>query len=189
MGSEMCIRDRRHFGRTPRQLAREAREARSMGDMLPSEFLDHVMGLLPDVRTFYEVALLGALSPNARVAALQHSSVEAMAKAADAVVLESRAEAELPRAVNAVSLLDDVSDCRSVPPPLTPSPAPAVAALRAHPSAQPRKELCANHARWGKKTYKCLTPSTCKMQHVIVPGPPSSSPSAPASGNGRAGGQ
>ena len=60
----------RHFGRTPRQLAREAREARSLGDRLPSEFLDHLTGLLPDIKLFYEVALLDALPPNARVAAL-----------------------------------------------------------------------------------------------------------------------
>ena len=159
-----------------------------MGDMLPSEFLDHVMGLLPDVKTFYEIALLDALSPNARVAALQHSDVLSMARAADAVVLESRAEAELPRAINAVSLLDDDSDFRAVPPPLTPAPAPVVAAVRAPPAAQTKKELCATHARWGKKAFKCLSPSSCRMRHNTIPRP-SPSPSASAPGNGRAGGQ
>ena len=92
----------RHFGRTPRQLAREAREARSMGDKLPSEFLDHLMSLLPDVKTFYEVALLDALPSNARVAALGHTDVRSMALAADAVVLENRASAEHDRPVAAV---------------------------------------------------------------------------------------
>ena len=172
----------RHFGRTPRQLAREARESRSMGDKLPSEYLDHIMGLLPDVRTFYEIALLDALSPNARVAALQHSGtgVEAMARAADAVVLESRAEAELPRSVNALSLLDDEFDGPSGPPPISPT----VAAV-----ARPQRKsdaLCGQHARWGKKAYKCQSPSTCRMSKIIFPKPASSS-SAP--GNGKAGGQ
>ena len=84
----------RHFGRTPRQLARELRESRSLGDKLATEFLDHVKGLLPDVRTLFVVVLLDALPPNARVAALQHSSVEDMARAADSVILENRADAE-----------------------------------------------------------------------------------------------
>ena len=172
----------RHFGRTPRQLAREARESRSMGDKLPSEYLDYIMGLLPDVKTFYEIALLDALSPNARVAALQHSGVEAMARAADAVVLESRVEAELSRSVNAVSLLDYFSDSPSGPPPISPT----VAAV----SRPPRKSdsLCGQHARWGKKAYKCQAPSTCRMSKIIFPKPASTS-SATVPGNGKAGGQ
>ena len=174
----------RHFGRTPRQLAREAREARALGDRLPSEFLDHIMGLLPDVRMFYEIALLDALPQNARVAALQHSSVEAMARAADAVMLENRAEAEASRAVNAISLLDDELDSRPVPPP----PAPVVAAVAK--TSRKSDSLCGTHARWGKKAFKCQSPSTCRMSKIICPRPTSSSSSsATASGNGRAGGQ
>ena len=140
----------RHFGQTPRQLARQAREARTLGDKLPSEFLDHVMGLLPDITTFYEIALLDALPANARVAALQHSTPLAMARAADAVVLESRAELDSARqSVSALSLLDDelVAD-RSFPPPLTPTSAPAVAAVGRD---RPKKDLCSTHARWGKR--------------------------------------
>ena len=177
----------RHFGKTPRQLAREAREARSLGDKLPSEFLDHVMALMPDVRTFYEIALLDALPSNARVAALQHSSVEAMARAADAVVLESRAEAESPRSVSAVAspLLDD-DVFHPGPPPLTPTSAAVAAVSRSSTPAPAKKELCSTHARWGKKAFKCLAPSTCKMRNITIPRP---SPSAAASGNGRAGGQ
>ena len=161
MGSEMCIRDS-HFGRTPRQLAREAREARSLGDKLPSEFLDHLMALLPDVKTFYEIALLDALPANARVAALQHSAVLDMARAADAVVLESRAELEASSAVNALSLLDDdlVVD-RTMPPPLTPAPAVAAVgrfgaqASASRESQQKKKDsLCFTHSRWGKEAYR-----------------------------------
>ena len=105
------------------------------------------MGLLPDVRIFYEVALLDALPPNARVAALQHSTVEAMARAADAVMLENRAESEASRAASAVSLLDDEWDSRSVPAPLTPTVAAVAKPLKKSDS------LCSSHARWGKKTY------------------------------------
>ena len=65
-----------------------------MGERLPSEYLDHLDGLLPDPKKLFEVYLLDALPPNARVAALQHSSIRDMARAADAVILESRAEAE-----------------------------------------------------------------------------------------------
>ena len=181
----------RHFGRTPRQLAREAREARSLGDKLPSEFLDHLMALLPDIKTFYEVALLDALPSNARVAALQHTGVRDMAQAADAVVLESRAELESSRAsVSALSLLDDAVDGdRAMPAPLTPSP---VVAAMGRDRPAPRKDLCSAHARWGKKTYKCQAPSSCRMSKIIAPRPSaasSSSSQAAAPGNGRAGGQ
>ena len=64
------------------------RETRSLGDKLPTEFLDHIVALLPDVRTLYEVALLDALPANARVAALQLTDVYDMARAADAVVMD-----------------------------------------------------------------------------------------------------
>ena len=95
----------RHFGRTPRQMARDLREARSLGDQLPSEFLDHAMSLLPDVKAYFEIILLDALPPNARVAALNHTDLRAMALAADAVVMENRAAAEVDRATAAVSAL------------------------------------------------------------------------------------
>ena len=172
----------RHFGKTPRQLAREFRDARSLGDRLPSEFLDYLLGLIPDFMTVVEVALLDALPVNARVAALQHKDVRSMALAADAVVLETRAssEASLP-SVNSLSLLDDdvapSPMVHQMPPPLIPQ----VAAVQ---HKKPRKSdgLCSNHARWGKETYKCLSPNSCKMRSVLKP--PPSRPSA--SGNGKA---
>ena len=163
----------RHFGRTPRQLAREAREARSLGDKLPSEFLDHLMSLLPDIKMFYEVALLDALPANARIAALGHADVRSMALAADAVVLEARATAELDRPVAAVAAV-------SVP---QEHDVEVAAVSRTNKPAQ-KSSLCSAHARWGKETYKCLAPSTCKMRSVIRP-----RPAPPASGNGKAGGQ
>ena len=177
-----------HFGRTPRQNARELRETRSMGDRLPSEFLDHVLGLLPDVKTYFEIILLDALPPNARVAALQHTDLRAMARAADAVVLENRAEAEASQpvpAINAISLLDDdVVGGSPIPPPLTPT----VAAVARDPRARKSDSLCPTHARWGKKAYKCQSPSTCRMSRVIFPKPAANTTTA-ASGNGKAGGQ
>ena len=142
------------------------------------------MGLLPDVRTYFEVTLLDALPANARVAALQHTDLFDMARAAEAVVLENRAEAESSHlqatsSVNALSLLD--SDCDGVvPPPMAPTVA-AVARPR-HPQKK-SDSLCANHARYGKETYKCQSPSTCRMRGVIKPRPETS-----ASGNGPAGG-
>ena len=174
----------RHFGRTPRQLAREYRESRSVGDKLASEFLDHIVGLVPDIKTLHEVVLLDALPANARAAALQHSDLHAMARAADAVLLESRADAEAARSVptatlNSLSLLDgDTDGDQSLP--LTPT----VAALGSRPPYKKTSTLCAVHARWGKETWKCLTPATCKMSKVIAPKPP-----APAPGNGKAGGR
>ena len=148
------------------------------------------MGLLPDFKTFFEVVLLDALPPNARVAALQHSEVRAMARAADAVVLENRAAAESDRslvpAVNSLSLLDgDFDGDASVP--LVPQPSPQVSAVGRSDPRPPYKKtdtLCAVHAHWGKEAYKCLS-RTCKMRSQIKK-PPTSSP---ASGNGGAGGR
>ena len=190
----------RHFGRTPRQLAREFRDTREIGERLPSEFLDHLHGLLPDVppaAKIFEVYLLDALPPNARVAALQHSNIHAMARAADAVVLENRASSDSFPAVNQLSLLDDDVDAagkRDFTPSLPPVPAPLVAAVSrgGHPSAAPsgRKSdnLCLNHARWGKETHRCLKPQSCRMRRVLRPKPPQ--PSAqPAPGNAPAGGR
>ena len=175
----------RHFGQTPRQKARDFREARSMGEKLPTEFLDHLEALLPDVKALFEVALLDALPANARVAALQHSGARAMAIAADAVVLENRAAQACDRvsaSVNSMSLMDrDLESPSACPAPL--SPAPAVAAVGRAP---PRDSLCQNHRRWGRETYKCLAPASCKMRSVLKPRP-TPSPSA-ASGNGKAGG-
>ena len=181
----------RHFGQTPQQQARECREARSLGDKLPTEFLDHLEALLPDVRVLFEVILLDALPDNARVAALQFSDVRAMATAADRVVQENRAAAASDRAVAAVqslSLLDSAVDGGA--PPLLPSLAPAVAAVgrdrrpQQHQRSADSANLCSNHKRWGRETYKCLAPSSCKMRGVLKP-----RPTASASGNAKAGGQ
>ena len=175
----------RHFGKTPRQLAREYRDTRSLSDRLPSEHLDHLMALLPDVRAMHEVYLLDALPDNARVAALQHTDLRAMALAADAVVLESRASSE-HSAVNSVSILDSELDGACSSPPLTPSV--AAVGRDSRPAAKKSDSVCSNHKRWGKETFKCLAPSSCKMRGVICPRPPPSQQS-PASGNGKAGGR
>ena len=181
----------RHFGRTPRQLAREARDTRVLGDRLPSEFLDHYVGFLPDVKTLYEVALLDALPANARVAALQHTDVYAMARAADAVMLENRAEAESPRAlqasVNSLSLLD--GDLQYDHPVLPLTPTVSAVSRNTRPPLKKTDTLCAIHARYGKEAYKCQSPSSCKMRNILMPRPPAPSPSSAVSGNGAAGGQ
>ena len=178
----------RHFGRTPRQLARELRDTRSMGDMLATELLDHLYGLLPDVKVLFEVILLDALPANARVAALQHSNVRAMARAADEVILENRAAAECVRpAVSSLSLLDgDLDSSDAFQQPLLPQAAPAVAAVSRGPRPPFKKTetLCAVHNRYGKEAYKCMSPRSCRMHNIIKPRPASS-----ASGNGKAGSQ
>ena len=179
----------RHFGRTPRQLARELRDTRSVGDMLATELLDHMYGLLPDVKTLFEVILLDSLPANARAAALQHSEVRAMAEAADAVILENRAAAESVRpAVSALSLMDDDLDAGDhFQQPLVPQSAPVVAAVSRgqRPPFKKTDTLCAVHNRYGKEAYRCMSPKSCKMKDIIRPRPQGSS----ASGNGKAGGQ
>ena len=144
-----------------------------MGDNTPSEILAHIRGLLPDVDVLYEVVLLDLLPPNARDAALQHSSLDSMAAAADLIVAENAVAASLP----AVSELaaPDSSDDRVV----------SVAAVAAPSSAG----LCRVHARYGKAAYRCSSPSTCRMKNIIRQRPPAPSPasSSSSSGNARAG--
>ena len=194
----------RHFGRTPRQLARQLLGTKTLGDKLPSELLDHCLALPPDVKVLFEVIVLDALPANARVAALQHSDVFSMARAADAVVLENRALAESDRVTSSVSALN-LSVCDEFDP-LGPASLPrddfappqrdplAAAVSRpaswrrsGPPQAAPSSDgLCSNHARWGRDTYKCLKPTSCKMRTVLAQRPPAP---APAPGNGRAGGR
>ena len=177
----------RHFGRTPHQLAREFRDTRSLGDRLPSELVDHLQSLLPDVNALYEVMLLDSLPPNARDAALQHSGLAAMSAAADQVVLGNRAAAASESAVASLSV-NAASVDTSLPPPCCHDHLQSVSAVSRGPGPRPRKpDLCQVHARYGKKAFKCAAPASCKMQHVICPRPPSATPAA--SGNGNAGGQ
>ena len=177
----------RHFGRTPRQMARDLREARSLGDQLPSEFLDHAMSLLPDVKAYFEIILLDALPPNARVAALNHTDLRAMALAADAVVMENRAAAEVDRAtaaVSALSLQPEHFDSDHQFSEVAASPAVAAVARHQKPGSQKKSDLCFVHKRWGKEAYRCVAPNHCKMRGIIKP-----RPAPPASGNARAGSQ
>ena len=131
---------------------------------------------------------MDALPPNARVAALQHSGIHAMARAADEVMLESRStnsDRQLP-AVNSLSLLDgELDGAAAFPAPLAPSP--SVSAV-ARPTPAKKSDLCQIHARYGKDSYKCAAPSSCKMKNILRPRPPAPSASS-ASGNAKAGGQ
>ena len=166
----------KHFAKTPRDLVRELRELRSLGDNTPSEILAHIRGLMPDPDVMFEVVLLDLLPPNARDAALQHSTLDAMAAAADLIVAENAVAANNP----SISSVDAVVDGGAV-----------VAAAAATP------DLCSTHARYGKAAYKCSSPATCRMKNIIRQRPSSSrssaSSSAPASaaasGNSRAGGR
>ena len=168
----------KHFAKTPRDLARELRELRSLGDSTPSEILAHIRGLLPDPDVLFEVVLLDLLPSNARDAALQHSTLDAMAAAADLIVAENQVAASLP-AVSAIS-----SEASSD----GPSQAlPVAAAITSSP------DLCPVHARYGRAAYRCANPASCRMKNVIRQRPSSSASSSstlsPASGNSRAGGR
>ena len=152
----------RHFGHTPQQMARDLRETRALGDRLPSELLDHLRSLLPDVNVLFEVIMLDTLPANARVAALQHTDVDVMAAAADRVVLGNPAALNNPeQSVNAMSFpMDDLLSTLAPPfvpqhlqgaypavpaPPATPLVAAATKISR--PPYKRTDTLCAVHAR------------------------------------------
>ena len=159
---------------------------------MPSDMLEHIYGLLPDPAVIYEIIFLDLLPPAAKDAALQHSSLPAMAAAADKIVLEGSpasavaAVAEVSSAAAALAL-DEIS---------------AVSSTRGQPRGRDRDRdrppralrfLCSNHARWGRNSFRCADPSTCHMKDLVRPRqlpqdqPSSSSRAAP--GNGRAGRQ
>ena len=154
----------KHFAKTPRDLARELRELRSLGDSTPSEILAHMRGLMPDPDVFFEVVLLDLLPANARDAALQHSSLDAMAAAADLIVAENQVAATMP-SVSGISLsdvdLDGVGQAQA-----------SVAAVA---------DLCPVHARYGKAAYRCSAPASCRMKNIIRQRPATSSSSASSS--------
>ena len=155
----------RHFAKTPRDLARELRELRSLGDNTPTEILAHMRGLMPDPDVFFEVVLLDLLPANARDAALQHKTLDAMAAAADLIVAENAVAAAAP-AVASISAIDTVDSVNAV--------------------ASPSQDLCQVHAKYGKAAYRCANPSSCRLKNFIRQRPPSARPS-PAQGNAKAG--
>ena len=163
----------KHFAKTPRDLARELRELRTLGDNTPSEILAHIRGLLPDPDVLFEVILLDLLPANARDAALQHKSLDAMAAAADLIVAENAVAAN-SLTVSSAQVNDD--DC-------APGAVVAAAVSAATPS-----DLCVVHARFGKAAYKCASPATCKMKNFIRQRP-APRPATQAPGNSRAGGR
>ena len=181
----------RHFDKTPRDRARECRRLESLGDMMPTDMLEHIYGLLPDPKVIYEIIFLDLLPPAAKDAALQHSTLSAMATAADKIVIEgsstgaaaSAAVAEVSASVAAIAL-DDVAAV-SVPDRRQSS--------RPRDSRPPRalRFLCSTHARWGRNAFRCSDPSSCHMRELVRPRqvPDSSSTPRPAQGNGRAGRQ
>ena len=192
----MCLDLIRHFDKTPRDHAREFRHLESLGDMMPSDMLEHIYGLLLDPRVIYEIVFLDLLPPAARDAALQHSSLAAMAAAADKIVREesSAAAQAPPPTVSAIaadfedlSVDGDISALSSDRRPQRTGDRPRPDARQRPPQRQrsPRtsKFLCFNHSHWGRNAHRCGDPSTCHMKDLVKPPPPR------PSGNGRAGGQ
>ena len=140
----------RHFDKTPRDLARDFRKLDSLGDMMPSDMLEHIYGLLPDPAVIYEVVFLDLLPPAARHAALQHSSLSAMAAAADKIVLEGAPSSAVVSSVAAT--LDDVH--------LEGEEVAAVSSRHFSPRDRPQRAprfLCSSHARWGRNSFRCAT--------------------------------
>ena len=155
---------------------------------MPSDMLEHIYGLLPDPKIIYEVIFLDLLPPPAKDAALQHSSLSAMAAAADKIVLEG-SPANTIRSVAEVSAATASLDLDGA----------AVAAVSTQDRRQPSRArdarppralrfLCSNHARWGRNAYRCSDPSSCHMKDLIRPRQVPDAP-RPAQGNGRAGRQ
>ena len=167
----------KHFAKTPRNLARELRDLRFLGDNTPSEILAHIRGLLPDPDVLFEVVLLDLLPANARDASLQYTSLDAMAVAADLIVAENAVAVSVP-ALSSLSLSS---------PPASPSASALdiVAAVTASPASSP--DLCPVHARYGKAAYRYSSPTTCRMKNIIRQRP--AARASPASGNSRAGGR
>ena len=163
----------KHFAKTPRDLCRELRELRTLGDNTPSEILAHMRGLMPDPDVLFEVILLDLLPSNARDAALQHSSLDSMAAAADLIVAEN-AVAATTSSISSLQVQDDGD-----------TSGPLVAAVSAPAAAAAGSDLCQVHARFGKAAYKCASPATCRMKNFIRQRPPQRTPST--QGNSKAG--
>ena len=130
---------------------REFRNLTSLGDMLPSDMLEHLYRLLLDPKVMYKVVFLDLLPPSAKDAALQHSSLADMATAADKIVCEGHTAARISAVESLMSLLD----CDTP----TALPVPTVVAVRsaAKPPSIPTF-LCDVHMRWGKLAFRCSDP-------------------------------
>ena len=160
--------------------------------MTPSDMLEHIYGLLPDPAIIYEVVFLDLLPPAARDAALQQSSLPAMAAAADKIVREGSSVSQAAPALTSVAAIASSMDDLALD-----GDVAAVSSRRFIPRRRaddrprsPRSRgprfLCANHVRWGKNTYQCTDPASCHMKDMLK-----TRPDAPprSSGNARAGRQ
>ena len=110
---------------------------------------------VPD-NALFEAIFIDLLPADARNAAVKHDTLEAMAEAADKIL------AEAPTSVSLVSGRDADDEFE-------------VAQLDRSSAEAPRKardpSLCYNHARYGRKTYKCSAPRMCKMRDQVVKAP------------------
>ena len=108
----------RQFERSPRDLARDLRELRSIGDRTPTQIVQLMRRLLPGIpdNPLFEVVLLDLLPENAKVAALRGKTLDEMAAAADLVVAEN--------AVNVVAEIKDAEFVQAVRPAARPAAAP-----------------------------------------------------------------
>ena len=161
----------KHYEVSPRDLARRLRALTSLGDRTPSEMLYYMRSLLPGVpdNALFEAIFIDLLPPNARDAAVKHDLLEDMALAADKVL------AEAPSASTISAVLPDDHSV-SVLAQVRSTPQPSSRRTQAREAS-----LCYVHARYGKNSFRCASPKTCKMRDVVV------KPEDLASGNAKAG--
>ena len=125
----------------------------------------------------FEAIFIDLLPDNARDAAVKHGDLEDMADAADKVL------AEAPQSASSVSAVEVFCEDRQQA-----SPDVAQVSCFTTPSPNSRRSqakdasLCYIHARYGKGSFKCASPKTCKMKDVL------SKPDT-SSGNAKAGRQ
>ena len=118
----------------------------------------------------FEVILLDLLPSNTKDAALRCKTLDEMAAAVDIIMAQNPGSS-----VAEVEVQQDVLAVHN-------TRAPATAARKTgRGDRAPQFVLCASHARFGEKTYKCMAPDTCPMKGVTVP--------RPAPGNAKAGRQ
>ena len=162
----------KHYEVSPRDKARVLRSLTSLGDRTPTEMLFYMRSLLPGFpdSPLFEAIFIDLLPANARDAAVKHEKMEDMAEAADKVL------AEAPATSNITAIADDFTAGTGLA---------QVARATSTPRKSKDNSLCYNHARYGRRAYRCASPRMCRMRDIVVK-PPTSSP---APGNSKAGRQ
>ena len=141
----------RHFERPKEEMIKELIGLTSLGDRTAVDFLEHMRTLQPG---------------EAENSLFRHIFVRSLPKYVGAIVSDKEDLDDMATAADVI--------LRTVPlPPNVPvqEDLNLAAVASTHPRSQLVDGLCHIHAQWGRDSYHCALPDSCRMKDVVRPRP------------------